>query len=138
MTFVFQRVHSVSVSVETGEKKKETGEESQGRILHINNRTIDTNVSQLFPNPYRCISWWVTELWRKRWETLIPLNYLCQNILTIVLWIVNYPGNRKYVSEWNLSNQMGREKPLWLALHLLKTKESFSMYKVSCQDSLRE
>ena len=28
MTFVFQRVHSVSVSVETGE-------ESQGRILHI-------------------------------------------------------------------------------------------------------
>ena len=41
-------------------------------------------------------------------------------------------------SEWNLSNQMGRGKMLYLAPALLKTKENFSMYKVSCQDSLRE
>ena len=43
-----------------------------------------------------------------------------------------------YVSDWNLSNQMGREKTLLLTLHLLKIKDSFSMFKVRFQYSLRE
>lgn len=77
----------------------------------------------------------LTSVWavKKQMGILVPLNDLCQDILTIALMKVSLLTENT-VSDLNPSSKMRGGKTLWPPLHLIKTDKSFSSQKISCHN----